>query len=1010
MPEQLIFTSKPTGIQPGRSGFQVVAQHSAINHRLVAALEKESIYEFADSSQALPVICKFQKFEFGDERYAVLTRMQSCGVDFTGRPNHIAHHLVFETKELPACPPAAIFALWKGWRQKWDTKPRFLGGWDRVNYENENEPFYFTKFALPAKTWKAQVGDEGAAAVPVLTESDHTLFPFPEGKEDLLVWLFLESQSLLPIEKAWDLTFTNHRIENDNLSRFRWIGYPKGSGSAGISLDADEMDVFEHQERIIIPQHELADKARISPVVSKPPPPKKRTSAISIAPVDELEPIQDELGLEEVEVTRPKLKMMVEKDELLESGLTSNLPDKHGDEVFGDIFTPDSNKKALKLPHGDLQDEEGMPVSEEKFLTRFRLPILLVMLILFVIGAVLMAPRMVELFNRKADPAPVVINTGPSEDELKQQKRMAIIEMDDDARFASQLGEVQQIIDKGQFLLARAYLSKYRGDAEKSRDADYVLLEAWFDTQKSTLESVNRETGLLAKQVAKREVIIDFDERVSELETSIEAMAGDLQPSLRRGLERIKTNYRTWLNNVRLKTANVPTFFIPISLDAPNPEITFTHMPEVVKDWLAGLDHFPITAQIENIRIEVSPFRGLNQFELSAEDAIDLSLWKHSERSLISYLDGQTEVIEIISDPNDLSKISFHWRFTGATSNKSVSTFPEPPIILNFLNTLTNQALNVVMMGGISQSVTTPAEVPFSFLKLETGSYRFNIMDPVLKEKLELFLLPPSRFLRLRSLDDQYLFAWDQTTQAFHLYESKDLESGKVKALQQEISQQHSNLQRLEREQTIYRSVNFVKNTPLWSLGTEVLPSGSCPASLENFGVYYQTEGKNYFEYLRAILSYFASEHTLIRPAVMEKWVAYPKDKIPQTKEAVVTYRNMLLRTSKRLRSLLKQDDPGNLEYWGNFVTNFEFWLLGEHQSQLEDVLSLSPEEIGIAQQTDITAVEQDLKVAREKIQELQSTLANSSDLTEIANINRWILEMTSMEGNHHTTPLILFK
>ena len=203
MPEQLIFTSKPTGIQPGRSGFQIVAQHSTINHRLAAALEKESIYEFSDTSHALPVICKYQRIEIGDDRFLVLTRMQSCGVDFTGRPNHIAHHLIFTQDEIPACPPSAIFALWQGWRHKWDNKPRYLGGWDRINYENEAEPFFFTRFSLPAKTWKAHTGDEGTAAIPLLSENEHVLFPFPEGKEDALIWLFLESQSLLPLKKAW---------------------------------------------------------------------------------------------------------------------------------------------------------------------------------------------------------------------------------------------------------------------------------------------------------------------------------------------------------------------------------------------------------------------------------------------------------------------------------------------------------------------------------------------------------------------------------------------------------------------------------------------------------------------------------------------------------------------------------------------------------------------------------------------------------------------------------------
>jgi len=1008
MPEQLIFTSKPTGIQPGRSGFQVVAQHNTINPRLVAALEKESIYEFADSTQTLPVVCKYQKFEFANESFSVLTRMQSCGVDFTGRPNHIAHHLVFDKHSLPKCPPAAIFALWKGWRQKWDTKPRFLGGWDRVNYENETEPFFYTKFALPAKTWKAEVGDEGAAAIPVISETDHVLFPFPEGREDTLIWIFLESQSLIPTEKAWDITFTNYRIENDNLSRFKWIGCPKNASASGISLDSETVDVFEGGNNLQVPQHELAEKARTTLNIPHLPSGKRAGAAVSLALIEESGPIQDELELAEIEEPKP-LKLQ-KSDELLESDFTSNLPDQHSDEVFDDIFRSDDDSDKIQIPNLDLQDEDSIQIPERSLFQRLKFPILGIAGLVFIILAIAFAPGLIELFNRKADPTPLPEVTGPSPEEIAQKERLAALQLDPDMRFASQIGEVDSIIKNGKFLLARAYLSKYRGDSEKSQSSDYFELENWYEQQKSTLEVVNRETGILAKQVSRRIVLPEFDEKMNRLESSVNELAEDIRPALMKSLFEIKEDYLNWLNKVRLKTENVPTFFIPISRDNPNPEITFEHVPDSVQSWLAGLDQFPVTAQIEHIRIQVSPFRGLNQFELSSQDAINLSLWKHSERSLISYLDGQTEVVEIISDPKDLTKISFLWRFVPTSTSASAAKFPEPPLILNFLNTLTNQALNIVMMGGVSQSVTTPAEVPASFLKLDAGVFKFDILDPVLKEKLELFILPPDRFLRLRSLDNRYLFAFGEDTAAFHLYESRDMDSGKVKQVQDQIAQQHALLNQLERQQTIYRSVDFVKNTPLWSLGKEVLPSGACPGELETYGAYFSSQGENYFEYLRAIMSHFAASYTLLRPSVLEKWVAYPKDRVPQTREAVITYRNMLLRTSKRFRSLLKQDDTSSLEYWRNFVTNIEFWLLGEHQDQLVDVLSLSREDIALSQQTDIQQVEQEIVETRTSIKQLQDSLETSSNLGEITNVDQWMLEMTSMQDPAYPTPLILFK
>ena len=1003
MPEQLIFTSKPTGIQPGRSGFQIVAQHSTINHRLAAALEKESIYEISESSHALPIICKYQRFEIGNDRFAVLTRTQSCGVDFTGRPNHIAHHLIFDLDELPACPPAAIFALWKGWRQKWDNKPRFLGGWDRVNYENEAEPFFYTRFALPAKTWKASAGDEGCAAIPILNESEHLLFPFKEGKEDALVWLFLESQSLVSHKKAWDITFTNYRIENDNLSNFQWIGFPEANGETNIGLESETIRLFDKENTLEAPDHELAEKARTSLNLPKPPAAKKSGSAISIAPVEDGEPIQDELGLEGVDKTAP----LEIQDELLETEATSSLPDQHSDEVFGDIFKPDEKTDSKTKLDFDV-DESSFPDSEHSWFQRFRFPIIFLLLLIAVICAALFAPGLLAIFNHQSDPAPMKQDTAPSKEEIQLKERILVAEMDPDARFANQIGASGQIIESGQFLLARAFLSKYRNDPEKSQSSDFITLENWYNQQKALLADINQQLNQLDNEVAEKRVIPDFDSRKSSIEDGIERLAEDLQSSIQDHLDEVNSTYKEWLNKVRLKTANVPTFFIPISREQANPEITFTNIPELAQDWLAGLDQFPVTAQIEHIQIQVSPFRGLNRFELSLEDAVALSLWKHSERSLISYLDGQTEVIEIVSDPANLSKISFHWRFD-ASKGAAASTFPEPPIILNFLNTLTNQALNVVMMGGVSQTSTAPADVPISFLKMDQQSYQIEVTDPVLKEKLELFMLPPDRFLQLKSLDEHYFFAWDPATSAFHLYESKDFESSNIRSIQEKISIEHSILTKLNRQKTISDSVSFIRQTPLWSLGVEVLGE-NCPSDLKTFGDYFQKDPKNYFDYLRALMNYFASEYTLIRPAVMEKWIAYPKDQIPQTQEAILTYRNMLLRTSKRFRSLLKQENQNSLEDWRNFVTNLEFWLLGEHQQQLVDVLSLTADEIAVAETTDAAQVEQDISKTTAAINALQSQLENSSNLTQISKIDKWLLEMTSMSDPNRATPLIFFR
>lgn len=142
----------------------------------------------------------------------------------------------------------------------------------------------------------------------------------------------------------------------------------------------------------------------------------------------------------------------------------------------------------------------------------------------------------------------------------------------------------------------------------------------------------------------------------------------------------------------------------------------------------------------------------------------------------------------------------------------------------------------------------------------------------------------------------------------------------------------------------------------------------------------------------------------------MEKWIAYPKDRIPDSLESVQTYRNMLLRTSKRFRSLLKQDDPNGLEYWRNFVASLEFWLLGENERQLVDVLSLSASEISLARETDIDEVRPALIKTQGTIEQLQKELESGNKLAKVGDNNPWLLEMTTLQNDRLATPLILFK
>ena len=116
MAQQLIFTSTPQGLEPGRTGYCTVARHKDLRHRLVRELERLSVYDFGQQTGATKSdICIFRKIPLGSEEFYVLTKICDAGLDYTNRTNYLAHHLVLDGFEIATCPsPAEIFLNWNG--------------------------------------------------------------------------------------------------------------------------------------------------------------------------------------------------------------------------------------------------------------------------------------------------------------------------------------------------------------------------------------------------------------------------------------------------------------------------------------------------------------------------------------------------------------------------------------------------------------------------------------------------------------------------------------------------------------------------------------------------------------------------------------------------------------------------------------------------------------------------------------------------------------------------------
>ena len=117
MPWQLIYTSAPRGLLSGQSGFCTVARSRDLREALVQRLEQISSYHYLRVAEAAtanrnPTVCAFRILDLRGSKYHVLTRILPCGLDFTARTNHLAHHLVFQADELAQLPsPAAILRV-----------------------------------------------------------------------------------------------------------------------------------------------------------------------------------------------------------------------------------------------------------------------------------------------------------------------------------------------------------------------------------------------------------------------------------------------------------------------------------------------------------------------------------------------------------------------------------------------------------------------------------------------------------------------------------------------------------------------------------------------------------------------------------------------------------------------------------------------------------------------------------------------------------------------------------
>ncbi len=204
MAYQLVFTSYPTSLIRGRSGFSTVARSADMPEKLASAVERLSAY-----SASSGVVYSHRILFFSNARWHVLSRTCDSGTDYTNRNNYIAHHIVVSDDEASSLlNPAEILLNWKGWVSSWSGEPRFIG-------DVKDLGALETKRSLPAKLWAEMFGDAGKAAL--LGASSACIRAGVRDAETLLA-LFSESMmAFVDSSSAWDCTFSTYAESGDDV-------------------------------------------------------------------------------------------------------------------------------------------------------------------------------------------------------------------------------------------------------------------------------------------------------------------------------------------------------------------------------------------------------------------------------------------------------------------------------------------------------------------------------------------------------------------------------------------------------------------------------------------------------------------------------------------------------------------------------------------------------------------------------------------------------------------------
>ena len=220
---QLIYTSAPRLLEAGRTGFGTVARHRAVSGMLASTVERFSQFARLPGHDPRRVVHTYRTVTTGSSTYHVFSCLRDAGSDYSGRTNHLAHHLIAEAREIRALAGSGLTAadvlLGMSWLSVWAEPPRFLDPTEEIALGSLP--------VVPSKAWATLTGSSDSArllSAPTALKGAYLILP--PGLSALE--LFRESLLETP-QSGWQTSFTTCLEPNDEVGDFRWIGIPADS-------------------------------------------------------------------------------------------------------------------------------------------------------------------------------------------------------------------------------------------------------------------------------------------------------------------------------------------------------------------------------------------------------------------------------------------------------------------------------------------------------------------------------------------------------------------------------------------------------------------------------------------------------------------------------------------------------------------------------------------------------------------------------------------------------------